>query len=72
MAAYCLLLPGEKLHLSALLAAKKFRGCGNKAAALAALHELEAAGLGKLVIQESRRETSAVSTVVILIIYAYF
>ena len=28
--AYCLLLPGKKLHLSAFLTAKKFRGKGNK------------------------------------------
>lgn len=59
--AYCLQLPGRQLHLSALLAAKKFRGRGNKAAAVAAFHALESAGLGKLEIKESRRGTSAVS-----------
>ena len=54
LAAYCLQLPGKKLHLSALLTAKKFRGRGNKTAALAAMRELEAAGLGKLESTESR------------------
>ena len=39
---------------------KKFRGRGNKRAALAAMQELEAAGLGKLESTESRRGTSAV------------
>ena len=60
LAAYCLQLPGKRLHLSALLAAKKFRGRGNKSAALAAMRELEAAGLGKLESAESRRGTSNV------------
>lgn len=62
LAAYCLLLPGKQLHLSALLAAKKFRGRGNKVAALASFQELEEAGLGNLKVQESRRGTSAVYT----------
>lgn len=61
LAAYCLQLPGRRLYLSALLAAKKFRGRGNKGAALDAFHKLEAAGLGKLENKESRRGTSAVS-----------
>ena len=60
VAAYCLLLPGKQLHLSALLAAKKFRGRGNKDAAVAALQELEEAGLGKVEVEESRRGTAAV------------
>lgn len=60
LAAYCLQLPGKKLHLSALLAAKKFRGRGNKCAALNAFRELEVAGLGTLQSTESRRGTSAV------------
>ena len=60
LAAYCLLLPGKQLHLSALLAAKKFRGRGNKEAAVAALQELEEAGLGKVEVEESRRGTAAV------------
>lgn len=46
-AAYCLLLPGCKLHLTPLLAAKKFRGRGNKDGALRALQLLEKEGLGK-------------------------
>ena len=67
LAAYCLLLPGKKLNLSALLAAKKFRGRGNKAAALEAFRHLEAAGLGKLVMLDSRRGTSAVSTTTVMV-----
>ena len=61
LATYCLQLPGKKLHFSALLAAKKFRGRGNKAAALAALCQLETAGIGRLESKESHRGTSAVS-----------
>ena len=60
LAAYCLLLPGKQLHLSALLAAKKFRGKGNKEAAVAAFQELEEAGLGQVEVEESRRGTTAV------------
>lgn len=63
LAAYCLQLPGKQLHLSALLAAKKFRGRGNKIAALAAFRTLEEAGLGQFVTQESHRGTAAVSDV---------
>ena len=69
LAAYCLLLPGKQLHLSALLAAKKFRGRGNKGAALAAFRELEAAGLGKLTVQDSRRGTSAVRMYICVFTY---
>ena len=36
-AAYCLKLPGRILDLSTLLAAKKFRGRGNKDGALKAM-----------------------------------
>ena len=61
LATFCLLLPGKQLHLSALLSAKKFRGRGNKEAALLAFRELERAELGNLVTQDSRRGTSAVS-----------
>ena len=39
--AYCLLLPGQHLALSALLAAKKIRGRGNKEGALGAFRQLE-------------------------------
>ena len=52
------------MHLSALLAAKKFRGRGNKGAALAAFHDLEVAGLGRLESQESRRGTATVCVLV--------
>ena len=45
LAAYCLQLSGKQLHLSALLAVKKFRGWENKGEALAAFPELEAQGL---------------------------
>ena len=61
LATYCLLLPGKRLHLSALLFERKFRGRGNKTAALEALHQLEAAGLGKLEKEKSHRGTTAVS-----------
>lgn len=64
--AYCLLLPGKKLHLSALLAAKKFRGKGNKDGAVAAFQELERIGLGTLSTEESRRGTSAVSGIIVV------
>ena len=61
VAAYCLLLPGKVLNLSALLQAKKFRGKGNKEGAVAALEELHKAGLGKLISADSRRGASSVS-----------
>ena len=51
--AYCLLLPGKKLHLSALLTAKRFRGKGNKDSAVEAFRELEKAGLLTLSTEES-------------------
>ena len=60
VAAYCLLLPGKVLNLSALLQAKKFRGKGNEGA-VAALEELHKAGLGKLISADSRRGASSVS-----------
>ena len=63
LVSYCLLLPGKKLHLSALLTAKKFRGKGNKDGAVAAFREIADAGLGMLSTEESRRGTSAVSGV---------
>ena len=62
LATFCLLLPGKRLHLSALLFERKFRGRGNKTAALEALHQLEVAGLGKLEKEKSHRGTAAVST----------
>ena len=62
LATFCLLLPGKRLHLSTLLFEQKFRGRGNKTAALEALHQLEAAGLRKLEKEKSYRGTAAVST----------
>ena len=47
-AAYCLLLPGKTLDLSALLVAKKFRYRGNKEGAISVLKLLEKDGLGKV------------------------
>lgn len=61
VAAFCLLLPGKVLNLSALLQAKKFRGRGNKEGAVAAFEELQKAGLGKLISADSRRGASSVS-----------
>ena len=51
---YCLLLPGRKLNLTALLYAKKFRNHGYKTGALAAFGDLEAAGLGTLEISRTK------------------
>lgn len=47
-AAFCLILPGERLHLTPLLSAKKFRGKGNKDAAIDAFKLLEKDGLGEV------------------------
>lgn len=71
LASFCLQLPGKQLNLSALLTAKKFRGRGNKEAALLAFCDLEKAGLGDLITQESRRGTSAVRITCTCICY-YF
>ena len=61
-AAYCLSkLPGKVLELSALLANKKFRGRGNKEGALAAFHQLQGVGLGKLSTTSATRGASSVS-----------
>ena len=62
LATFCLLLPGKRLHLSALLFEWKFRGQGNKTAALEALHQLEAAGLGKLEKEKSQRNSCCISS----------
>ena len=48
VAAYCLLLPGKTLHISALLTAKIFRDKGNKEEAVRAIRLLESAGLGEV------------------------
>ena len=61
-AAFCLTLPGKKLHLSSLLMTKKFRNKGHKSGAIAAFKQLEAAGLGKLEVSGCHRGTSAVSS----------
>ena len=45
--AHCLTLPGKILHLTPLLNQKKFRGYGNKEAAVRAFFKLEEEGLGK-------------------------
>lgn len=45
---YTLKLPGKKLHLTALLYAKKFRKYDNKTGALKAFKELESLELGRL------------------------
>ena len=53
--AHCLTLPGKTLHLTPLLNQKKFRGYGNKEAAVRAFFKLEEEGLGKtLIIGPSR------------------
>ena len=59
---YCVQIPERRLHLSALLTAEKVRRHGNKGAALTAMQELEAAGLGKLESTESRKGTSGVGS----------
>ena len=46
VAAFCLTLPGKKLHLSTLLAQKKFKHKGNKEKAVAAFVMLETDGQG--------------------------
>ena len=48
VAAYCLLLPGKTLHISALLTAKTFRDKGNKEGAVRAINLLESAGLEEI------------------------
>ena len=53
--AHCLTLPGKTLHLTPLLNQKKFRGYGNKEAAVRVFYKLEEEGLGKtLIIGPSR------------------
>ena len=60
VATYCLLLPGKVLHISALLAAKRFRDKGNKEGAVRAIKMLEEAGLGTVVECKPARGTSMV------------
>lgn len=64
-AAFVLRLPGKKLDISVLNSSLKFRGHGNKAGAVAAIKELEAAGLGVVGEEKSTRGASKVSNVLI-------
>ena len=61
VAAYCLLLPGKVLHISALLTAKRFRDKGNKEGAVRAIRVLQSAGLGDVIEIKPQRGTSLVS-----------
>jgi len=61
VATYCLLLPGKVLHLSALLAAKRFRDKGNKEGAVRAMKVLQEAGLGEVMECKPARGTAMVS-----------
>ena len=65
VAAYCLLLPGKKLHLSALLVAKHFRDKGNKDGAVKAFRVLQGAGLGEVQEVKAHRGAPMVSEVFI-------
>jgi hypothetical protein len=60
VAAYCLLLPGKILHLSALLNAKRFRDKGNKEGAVRAFKLLQEAGLGKVIENKPSRGATMV------------
>ncbi len=60
VAMFCLLLPGKVLHISALLAAKRFRDKGNKDGAVRAIKRLESAGLGTVIDFKPPRGTSIV------------
>lgn len=62
VASYCLLLPGKVLHLSALLAAKRFRDKGNKDGAVRAIKVLQKAGLGEVMECKPVRGTAIVSS----------
>ena len=62
VAKFCLLLPGKTLHISALLAAKRFRNKGNKDGAVKAITLLQEAGIGKVTKQKAGRGTLAVSS----------
>ena len=55
-----LLLPGKVLDISALNTSHKFRGRGNKEGAVAAIHELQAAGLGTVKEERATRGTTKV------------
>ena len=59
-ASFILLLPGKLLDISALNTSHKFRNHGNKEGAVAAIKELEAAGLGVVKEEKATRGTSKV------------
>ena len=59
-ASFILLLPGKVLDISALNTSHKFKNRGNKAGAVAAIKELEAAGLGAVKEEPATRGTSIV------------
>ena len=61
--AHCLTLPGKRLHLTPLLNQKKFRGYGNKEAAMRAFFKLEEEGLGKTLIIGSSRVNPVINNV---------
>ncbi len=54
VAMFCLILPDKVLHISALLAAKRFRDKGNKDGAVKAIKMLESAGLGTVRVQTAK------------------
>lgn len=58
---YTLLQAGKKLDISALVKAKKYKGRGNKAAAVEACKKLQEKGFGELCELGSSRGTSMVS-----------
>lgn len=66
VAAYCLLLPGKTLHISSLLAAKRFRDRGNKDGAVRAIRLLEKEGLGAVIERKPARGTSLVYIMIIM------
>ena len=78
IAAFSLLLPGEVLHLSAILVAKKLRPInGNKESAVRGFRILEEAGLGRLVELNPQRGATMVCksnsfAKVHLVVYMHF
>ena len=70
-ARFCLLLPGNTLYLSHLLALKKFRKRGNKEGALAAFYRLEEEGLGAVVGIANSKASQCVSCT-LHILFNYF
>ena len=62
VAAFCLLLPGKMLYISALLAAKRFRYKGNKGV-VKAIKMLEEAGIGRVIEDKPPRGATIVSSI---------